>query len=452
MLFSDLLVIAKPLEPEAKSGLDGPFAVKSIVHLRDLHTTSATDESSQIDSSRHPIVLEFIALFKRDPEQAISYLLSRSQLERDDDMVAGLLFKSPELDKAQIGRYLARHPSILEAYVSKFDFTDTKLVDALRVFLLSLRLPAEPIADERLLCALAAGWHAANAGSLPFKADLAEALVRSIMQLNDSLHPQAGFGFAFPNPVIRPDDFITAFMAKDPGGLVTAATLDEVYTSVRAEPILQALAGGQSQEVTLTPSRLPTRMTLDVWSEPITISIPKPDASFAIKLQGQDLVVEPSVLDFATSREQTFRVKGVALGARSLLFSRTGSHAPLYADLANTKTFLIERKFMQSTLNVAFLNHAGIRRKYCYSFDDEATRAEFLAAIVERKKRQKPVEGAQRAAEAASLSVLQTTLIAKDDAQDKEKAQPGKDVVLICRQNSLLPIVLGLIHRIGGGQ
>lgn len=431
-------------------GLDGPLAVKSIVHLRDLAVTGSSEDASRIDSSRHPVVLEFIALFKRDPDQAITFLMSRSQLERDDDMVAGLLFKSPELDKAQIGRYLARQPTLLEAYVGKFHFAGTTLVDALRVFLLSLRLPAEPIADERLLSALAAGWHAANSSALTFGVDLAQELVLSIMQLNDSLHTNAGFGFAFPNPMIRPDDFLTAFAAKDAEGLVPQPTLEDVYAAVRSEPILQALGNGELREVTLTPGRLPTRMTLDVWSEPITISIPETDPAFAIKLQGQGLAFEPDVLDFAESSRQTFRVKGVALGARSLLFSRTGAHAPLYAGLANTKTFLVERKFMQNTLNVAFINHAGVRRKYCFSFDDEATKTECLTAIVERKRRQKPIEGAQRAAEAASLSVLQSALISQDDAHDKEKSQAGKDVVLTCRQNSLLPIVLGLIHRIGG--
>lgn len=477
LLFSDIMVIAKPLASDTNSApLDGFFSVKSIVHLRDLSLTSPSEEATSEGSSRHPVVLHFIDLFKSDPEQAIDYLMSRSHLQHDDDILAGLLFKSPELDKTQIGLYLSKHHSLLKVFIAKFHFVGVRLDEALRIFLLAIRLPTERIACEDMLRALAHGWREANRPS--FDADITGDLVFAIMQLNDSVHPEVSFGFAFPNPTITADDFAAAFRSKDSAYLVPKEMLEAIYQSIRKERLVQSLTEGELREVILTPSRLPTRLTVDTWSKKIYISIPKPDAGLRIKLQGEGLVCEPSLLDFSNSAEESFRVMGTGLGPRSLLFSRMGTNAAYYANLANTKTFLIEPSFMNNTFNVGFNNHLGLRRKYCFSFEDDATMRDCFEAIMERKTRIKsPLDGTQKAAETVSLQVLQSTLIAseeelalfakrtssstspradhdhnegKDDS--RPKAQTGKDIVLTCRQNSLLPIVLGLIHRVGGGQ
>jgi hypothetical protein len=152
-----------------------------------------------------------------------------------------------------------------------------------------------------------------------------------VSQLNDAVNSGSGFGsFAFPNPAISIDDFVGAFRTKDIKGSVPTNLLEAIYTSVKRESLAQSLSTSEAaslREVIVTPGRLPTRLTLNQWSERIYISIPKPDSRFAIRLHGEGLAFDPPYLDFTSSTEETFRVMGTSLGARSLLMSRLGSNA-----------------------------------------------------------------------------------------------------------------------------
>ncbi len=187
-LFNDILVIAKPLsDAVSKSPLDGLFSVKSVVALANLTLMPATSDERPGSEApqRHPVVRQFIETFARDPPAAIKLLYERSQLQGDTSTLASLLFKTPELDKEQLGQYLSGRANLplLRAFIDRFKFQGVRLDEALRVFLLSIRLPAATVDVEAVLNTLAERWVAANQSLITFGKTLAAELVMAIMQV-----------------------------------------------------------------------------------------------------------------------------------------------------------------------------------------------------------------------------------------------------------------------------
>lgn len=147
--------------------------------------------------------------------------------------------------------------------------------------------------------------------------------------LNDSLH-DGTFGFAMYNPGLTVTVWIAAYGERDPNQLVSPELLRSMYTSIQRSPLqlpLDSEYDDKIRSVRITPERLASRMTHNVWSEPIIITLPTPDADLSIRLMGEGLEVEPAVLDFSRSREASFRIKGTTLGAKTLLFARLGRNA-----------------------------------------------------------------------------------------------------------------------------
>lgn len=186
--------------------------------------------------------------FSTEPSRAVRELVAESGLP--EDSIASMLFKTSELDRTRLGEFLSsrKHASLLRKYLVKFSFGGVRIDEALRIFLLAVRLPTEANAGERLLEAFATQWQEANAAVATFPRDLAVQLVLAIMQLNvrlsvpeppspfsagwtdtsstasalqDALNPTSSFGtFAFVNQAISADDFIAAFRSHDPRRLV----------------------------------------------------------------------------------------------------------------------------------------------------------------------------------------------------------------------------------------
>jgi Sec7-like guanine-nucleotide exchange factor len=208
-LFNDILVITKPLITSGiNATLDMKFVVKSVVSLDKLHVHGFAEESTSVPE-RSAVIAEFIERFARDPHTACRILVERNRWKDDAANLASVIFKTAELDKTQIGVLLSENEPLMRAFIDLFHFTGVRIDDALRMFLLSLRLPGDPIAAERLLRGLAYRYSDANKGIVSFDRDLAAEVVLSIMQLDDSLHG-GQFGFALRNPALRPDIFISA--------------------------------------------------------------------------------------------------------------------------------------------------------------------------------------------------------------------------------------------------
>lgn len=332
-VFSDILVIAKPL-PAADSdtgvSLDTHFAVKSIVPLQ--HVTLTADQPpGPIDTaSRDPIVQQFIDLFAEDPDRAVELLERKADLHSDTKTFASVLFKTPELDKYQLGKYICapQRKDLLRAFLRRFHFESLTIEQAFRMFLLAVRLPRDTWAHANAILAMAEVWHAANASKVPFDASLIADLIWSMIRLNDLLHPSA--------PSDEPSgttaaDFIATFRAQDTQGLIDDEVLQDIFDSIHHMPLMQALRTTQvaelSRAITLIPGRLPTRLSHNNWSEPIKVCIPEPDPNFIIELSGNGLVFDPPQLDFSTGTVASFRVKGDKLGLRTVLFRRSGKNA-----------------------------------------------------------------------------------------------------------------------------
>ncbi|KAK4050601.1 hypothetical protein OIV83_003327 [Microbotryomycetes sp. JL201] len=451
-LFSDLLLIAKPVivngpdgEP-VKPDLGSRFIVKSVVELSQLRVMAAEDAGDRKRARRkekQPGLSTFIDRFANDPKKAIASLVQRGGLANDAVSIASCsehlqlnedepqltpyaVFTNPELDREQVGSYLCapENRQILRAFIERFRLAGVRIDDALRLFLMSLRLPNNADIAEYVLSVFAMTWTEAN-GASGFDPSLTTNLALAIMQLSDALHSGNSGNdglFAEPNPNLSVDEWVANFRKLDPRMLVPEDLLTRIYASVRRERIEQ---GSDNSIFSMTPdiecemSFAPSALTYRSPSSPITITIPEPDAKFSIKLHGTDLKFDPPVLSFAKSATQSFKVTGMSLGARTMVLVRMGSNAPRYQGLPLNKTFLVERAFMQHTFQVSFTNHLDVKRKYMFSTLSAERRVQWLQAMRQQTatclRKPRPANAALEAGEAVAVQVLRDSLIQPDE-------------------------------------
>lgn len=373
-LFNDLLIIAKPIIEDhpltgqpLPSTLANSFVVKSIVELKHVKL-DVTEESAVEDSStkkRHPLLVDFVDRFANDPARAISTLVQRGGLSNDVATIANLIYRNPDLNRNQVGAYLARGENrhILRAYIEKFKFAGVRIDDALRLFLLSIRLPHDRASVESVLENVALQWTNANA-VVGFDPTLTLSLIRSIMRLSDELHD------GIRTRLVSVDDFVADFRNYDPRMFVPESLLNLIYASVRKYRVEEASDNSMFSmtpdiDATISPpvSKAFLRLTYRTPSQPVTITIPAIDPNFEIKLHGTDLKFDPPILSFAKSASQSFRVTGSRLGVRTMVFIKLGPNAPRYQGIPINRTYSVERAFMQHTFQIAFVNHLDVKRK-----------------------------------------------------------------------------------------
>ncbi|GAA5909370.1 hypothetical protein JCM5296_007018 [Sporobolomyces johnsonii] len=453
-LFTDLLVIAKPLildhpltgQPVPPT-LDNHFIVKSIVELQQLKVAATVEEppddpSSSSGKKRHPLLVAFVDRFANDPTRAIAALVQKGGLANDGPTIANLLFRNSDLNRNQLGAYLANpnHRHVLRAYIERFRFGGVRIDDALRLFLMSVRLPYDQKAAEYVLGVLATVWTETN-GATGFDPSLTFSLILAILRLSDALHGgsnDAGDPAFFPSsrPTSLPsvDDFIGRFREHDTRMVVPEDLLSRIYTSIRRERIEQASDNSifsmtPDIEASIEPAKLPTRLTYRIPSDVFTVSIPAPDPKFTIKLHGTDLQFDPPVLSFARSATQKFRVTGTALGIRVMVLIKRGANAPRYQGLPLNKAFSVERAFMQHTFQVSFTNHLDVKRKYMFSTMDPSIRTEWLRVARERiaaaLSTPAPPSQALAAAQAVSVQVLRDVFLPPEEPAQVSSAAPS---------------------------
>ena len=85
--------------------------------------------------------------FNMDPKKGIEFLIAHNLIVETPEDIAAFLYKGEGLNKTMIGDYLGEksdfNEAVLKAFVELHDFTDLILVQALRQFLWSFRLPGE---------------------------------------------------------------------------------------------------------------------------------------------------------------------------------------------------------------------------------------------------------------------------------------------------------------------
>lgn len=477
-LFNDLLLICKPIMDEniidnasvlkgsnTKDGSNGGgkyrfrhnenslFQVKNIVELSKVTLYLPRDEQQHQQSSNHrpsmmmdrdgrmsmqalppprkmhPVLATALHKFEADPADGIAYLVEKQVLANEPLSIANFLFKTPDLSRRQLGNYVSEpeNSDIYDAFLDCFRMVALRLDEALRILLMTLRLPSNWDALEYTIERFAKKWHDANQNVVKFHEDMVVKVVVAMLFLNaefwyDADRSKDVFWHAREHKerrdrqrlltrrasmidrkdergsvAIEPLHYISALRAKegstkpsldefldrwryyDQYTLVPVEFLRDMYQSIASERLEtgwdngnntaedeenedESIAPAQDTIITVTPQRFPTSLIKGVPSIPISITIPAPDPGLQIKLRGQDLVCEPSVLDFTDSCVQTFTITGHTLGRTSLMFIKSGYHASRYVSpsLPRTKSIVVERPFMRYTFQIGF-SHADPR-------------------------------------------------------------------------------------------
>jgi cytohesin len=171
--------------------------------------------------------------FNMDPKKGIEYLIEHGQLSNTAEDVAQFLFKGEGLNKTAIGDYLGErndfNVNVLKAFVNLHEFSDTILVQALRQFLWSFRLPGEAQKIDRMMECFAQRYCELNPGVFT-TTDTCYVLSFSIIMLNTSLH----------NPSVKDKPTVERFIITNrginDGGDLPEALLTSLYESIKKEP------------------------------------------------------------------------------------------------------------------------------------------------------------------------------------------------------------------------
>ncbi|MCL4139921.1 UNVERIFIED_CONTAM: hypothetical protein GTU68_053228 [Idotea baltica] len=171
--------------------------------------------------------------FNMDPKKGIEYLIENGLLQNTPNDIAQFLYKGEGLNKTAIGDYLGErnefNQQVLDAFVCLHDFTDLILVQALRQFLWSFRLPGEAQKIDRMMERFAHRYCELNP-SIFKHPDTCFVLSFAIIMLNTSLH----------NPAVKEkqslDQFINMNRGIDNGDDLPRELLESLYESIKTEP------------------------------------------------------------------------------------------------------------------------------------------------------------------------------------------------------------------------
>jgi cytohesin len=186
--------------------------------------------------------------FNVDPQKGLQYLYDSGALEEEPQAVAEFLFHCQGLRKTAIGDFLGeRLPfnlAVLENFLKLHDFAGLMIVQALRQFLWSFRLPGESQKIDRIMEHFAQRYCAQNPEVFE-QTDTCYVLSYAIIMLNTSLH----------NPNVKDkmtvDDLhrMTSSMAV-PSTLVTT-----IFDSIKAEPFQIPQDGNETMATLFHPDK-----------------------------------------------------------------------------------------------------------------------------------------------------------------------------------------------------
>uniref|UniRef100_A0AAY4ARY0 Cytohesin 1a n=1 Tax=Denticeps clupeoides TaxID=299321 RepID=A0AAY4ARY0_9TELE len=171
--------------------------------------------------------------FNMDPKKGIQFLIENELLKNTSEDIAQFLFKGEGLNKTAIGDYLGERDDfniqVLHAFVELHEFTDLNLVQALRQFLWSFRLPGEAQKIDRMMEAFAQRYCQCNPEVFQ-STDTCYILSFAIIMLNTSLHN--------PNVKDKPtvERFISMNRGINEGGDLPEDLLRNLYDSIKNEP------------------------------------------------------------------------------------------------------------------------------------------------------------------------------------------------------------------------
>ncbi|XP_052768126.1 cytohesin-1-like isoform X1 [Mya arenaria] len=171
--------------------------------------------------------------FNMDPKKGIEYLIQHVLLQETPEDVARFLHQGEGLNKTAIGDYLGEKSdfniAVLKAFVNLHEFSDMILVQALRQFLWSFRLPGEAQKIDRMMECFAERYCELNPGVFT-SSDTCYVLSFAIIMLNTSLH----------NPSVKDKPTVERFIIMNrginDGGDLPPELLNSLYDSIKKEP------------------------------------------------------------------------------------------------------------------------------------------------------------------------------------------------------------------------
>nr|XP_045245828.1 cytohesin-3 [Macaca fascicularis] len=196
-----------------------------IDNLTSVEESKTTQRNKQIAMGRKK--------FNMDPKKGIQFLIENDLLQSSPEDVAQFLYKGEGLNKTVIGDYLGERDEfnikVLQAFVELHEFADLNLVQALRQFLWSFRLPGEAQKIDRMMEAFASRYCLCNPGVFQ-STDTCYVLSFAIIMLNTSLH----------NHNVRDKPTAERFIAMNrginEGGDLPEELLRNLYESIKNEP------------------------------------------------------------------------------------------------------------------------------------------------------------------------------------------------------------------------
>ncbi|EPB89448.1 hypothetical protein HMPREF1544_03679 [Mucor circinelloides 1006PhL] len=225
-LFNDLLLICKPIMDENiivssnssnrhsqeknryrfRPNEHSLFQVKNIVQLGQLTLYISKDEFYHASHSGpttvdigpdgrpilpparkiHPIMASALRKFETNANLGIQYLIDKGVLTNDPLSIANFLFKTPDLNRRQLGYYLSdlKNSDVYDAFLECFRLVGLRLDEALRILLTTFRLPSNWEALEYLIERFAKKWHDANQNVIKFHEDMVVKVVVAMLFLN----------------------------------------------------------------------------------------------------------------------------------------------------------------------------------------------------------------------------------------------------------------------------
>jgi len=171
--------------------------------------------------------------FNLDPKEGLKYLEEKGFLRLNPENIAKFLFEQDRLSKRQIGNYLGSRDefqqSVLVKFVSLHQFTDLLLVQALRQFLWSFRLPGEAQQIDRVMSTFAQHYCHQNTDSFS-NSDTVYILSFAIIMLNTALHNKN------VKIKITEEQFVAQNKGIDSGKDLPVDMLEAIYRNIKEQP------------------------------------------------------------------------------------------------------------------------------------------------------------------------------------------------------------------------
>ncbi|KAI9259380.1 hypothetical protein BY458DRAFT_517220, partial [Sporodiniella umbellata] len=183
------------------------FQVKNIVELSKLTLYISKDDYYSLNSKpiikidtdgkpilppprkMHPVMATALRKFEGNAETGIQYLIDKGALTNDHLNIANFLFKTPDLNRSQLGSYLAQkeNSDVYDAFLDCFRLVGLRLDEALRILLTTFQLPGVWKDLEYLIERFAKKWHDANQNVVKFHEDMVVKVVVATLFLNAEL-------------------------------------------------------------------------------------------------------------------------------------------------------------------------------------------------------------------------------------------------------------------------